>query len=131
MAEHGRPGNFLLIVDNSLFIIERLLSILKEVQTVEKIFTAVNYTEAVSVLQKKKTDIVLLDIQLPGKNGLDLLKYIGEHYPETKVIILSNLVSDYYQKLCKKLGAVAFIDKSKDFDMIPEIVLSVSNQPGL
>lgn len=119
------PGKVLLIVDSSLFIIERLLSILKEVTDIEEIFTATDYAEAVAVLQEKKTDIVLQDIQLPGKNGIELLKYTVQHFPETKVIILSNLVSEHYQKLCKGMGAACFIDKSKDFDMIPELILSI------
>lgn len=120
------PGKNLLIVDNSLFIIERILSILKEAKVVENIYTATNYTTALKVLQEKKTNIVLLDIQLPGKNGIELLKYIVQHFSDIKVIILSNLISDYYQKLCKDSGAYCFIDKSKDFDLIPEAVLSVS-----
>lgn len=119
---------FLLIVDNSLFIIERLLSILKETTAIEKIFKATDYTEAVTVLQAKKIDIVLLDIQLPGKNGIELLRYTIQHFPETKVVVLSNLISNYYQKLCKEMGAVYFIDKSKDFDMIPKVVLSICNE---
>ncbi|MEP7237043.1 MAG: response regulator [Ferruginibacter sp.] len=125
MAETETPGKILLIVDNSLFIIERLLSILKEVDAIEKICTAIDYTEAVTVLHEKKIGIVLLDIQLRGKNGIELLKYMVEHFPETKVIILSNLVSEYYQKLCKELGAAHFIDKSKDFDTIAEVILSI------
>lgn len=112
----------LLIVDNSSLIIERLINILCEVKKVKKIFTANDYTGAVHVLSKNKTDIVLLDIQLPGKNGIDLLKFIVKDYPAVKVVMLTNLVSDYYQKLCRKIGAVHFMDKSKDFESIPGVV---------
>ena len=101
------------------------MSILNEVKAIGKIFTARDYNTALDVLKKDEVDIVLLDIQLPGKNGIDLLKYIVYNFPGTKVIVLSNLVSDYYQKLCKAEGAFYFIDKSKDFDKIPEVILSV------
>lgn len=60
MPEPVLVGKVLLIVDNSLFIIERLLIILKEVLAVEKIFTATNYEAAVDILRENKTDIVLL-----------------------------------------------------------------------
>jgi DNA-binding NarL/FixJ family response regulator len=126
MPETG-PAKLLLIVDTSLFIIERLLIILKEVKVVEKIVTATNYEGAVNILEEMKTDIVLLDIQLPGKNGIELLKYIVKNFPAVKIIILSNLVSDYYQKLCLNLGANCFIDKSKDFDTIPDVIFSILN----
>jgi len=125
MSETAKLAKVLLIVDNSLFIIERLLSILKEANAITKIHTATNYSGAVEVLHKSKTDIVLLDIQLSERNGIDLLKYVGLHFPTIKVVILSNLISDYYQKLCKEAGAVCFIDKSNDFDKITEVMCSI------
>ena len=125
MPDTGKPGKILLIVDNTFLIIERLINILKDVKTIKKILTAADYTEAVNILGEKKTDIILLDIQLPGKNGIDLLKYTVKNYPGIKVVMLSNLVSDYYQKTCRKIGAVHFIDKSKDFDLIPGIVAAL------
>lgn len=118
---HKRKVN-ILIIDNSLLIIERLISILIGTRAVKEIFKATEFTEAVDLLKERKIHVVLLDIQLPGKDGLELLKYIVRTHPEIKVIVLTNLVSVYYQRLCEKLGAGFFIDKSKDFDRIPEIV---------
>lgn len=112
----------LLIVDDSILIIERLSGMLKEVKAVHNLFTADSYNAAVKIITEKKPAIVLLDIQLPGKNGLELLKFIVKEYPGIKVIMISNQVSEYYQRLCKKIGAVGFIDKSKDFDQIPKMV---------
>ena len=125
MPEEDEFTKTLLIVDSSLFIVERLVDMLKEVRFIEKIFTAPDYDTALEILHREKTGIVLLDIQLPGKNGIDLLKHIVHHFPESKVIVLSNLVSDFYQKLCKTAGALHYIDKSKDFDKIPEVILSI------
>ena len=122
-------GNFLkktlLIVDDSQLIIERLSDALKDHETVKIILTATGYSEAVEVLSKKEAGIVLLDIQLSGKNGIDLLKFIVNEYPDINVIMCSNLSSDYYIKLCKKIGARYFIDKSKDFELIPGILASI------
>lgn len=127
MPETDKFSKTLLIVDSSLFIVERLVIMLKEMKDVEKIFTATNYDTALEILYKERSGIVLLDIQLPDKNGIDLLKHIVYHFPDTKVIVLSNLVSDFYQKLCKTAGAYHFIDKSRDFDKIPEVIMSVSD----
>lgn len=125
MPDNEKLKKALLIIDNSIFITERLLNILKDVGNLESVRAAVNYAEAIDILQKEKIDIVLLDIQLSEKNGIELLKHIVEHYRQTKVIVLSNLVSSYYQNLCKSLGASYYIDKSTDFDMIPEVLLSM------
>lgn len=115
----------LLIVDDSMLIIERLIEALKDHTTIKKILTAANYQDAAEILGKKETDIILLDIQLTGKNGIDLLKFIVKEYPEIKVIMCTNLASEYYVKLCKKLGAKYFVDKSKDFELIPAILNAV------
>jgi len=127
MPKTDKFSRTLLIVDSSSFIVERLVIMLKEVTVVKKIFTATNYHSALEILNKEHADIVLLDIQLPDKNGIDLLKHIIYHFSNTKVIVLSNLVSDFYQKLCKTAGAYHFIDKSRDFDKIPEVINSVSD----
>ncbi len=111
-----------LVVDDSVLIVERLVEMLKEVESVKQLFTAENYHEAVGVLSQRKPDLVLLDIHMPGKNGIDLLRFISSEYPETKVLMISNQVSEHYQRLCKQEGAVGFIDKSKDFDQIPQFV---------
>lgn len=121
----AKVGKILLIVDSSLFIIERLVAMIREVDVVEEIFTATSYREAVDILHKEATDIVLLDIEIPVKHGIELLKYIVQHFTQTKVIVLSNESSDYYQKLCKREGAFDFIDKSKEFDRITAVLSSI------
>ncbi len=115
----------LLIVDDSSLIIERLIDVLKDHETVKNILTAFSYSEAVKILGEKNTDIVLLDIQLTEKNGIDLLKFIVKEYPDIKVVMCSNLTSDYYVNLCKNIGAKYFIDKSRDFERIPEILVEI------
>ncbi|MBK8495510.1 MAG: response regulator [Chitinophagaceae bacterium] len=89
------------------------------------IYSATDTKQAVNQLQQIKMDIVILDIQLAGKNDFELMKFIKKNYPGIKVIILSNLVSKYYQRLYKSLGAFMFMDKSKDFDMVPEVIISI------
>jgi DNA-binding NarL/FixJ family response regulator len=122
MSEADKINKRILIVDSSPLIIGHLVGILKDIDVANEVFEATDFNEAVNVLKEKKIVLVLLDIQLPGKKGIELLKYIVEVFPGINVIILTNLVSIYYQRLCKNLGAVHFIDKSKDFDQIPEIL---------
>lgn len=115
----------LLIVDDSRLIIERLIDSLKDKYDSKNILTANGFKEAVDILGNNKTDIVLLDIQLSGINGIDLLKFIVKEYPDIKVVMCSNLANEYYRKLCKKIGAAYFVDKSKDFELIPDILYSL------
>ena len=109
----------LLIVDDSQIIIDRVIDSLKDHDTVKDIFTAANYREAMELIRRLTPRFVLLDIQLPDKSGMDLLKFIVKEYPVIKVIMFSNLLDDNYIKVCKKIGAKYFIDKSRDFELIP------------
>lgn len=125
MHETETSQKTILIIDSSLLIINRLISLLKEKIPVTVIYNATDTKQAVYQLQQFKMDIVILDIQLAGKNDFELMKFMKENYPGIKVIILSNLVSKYYQRLCKSLGAFMFMDKSKDFDLVPEVIISI------
>ena len=111
-----------LIVDDSLIIYERLKLLLMEVEKVQNILYAGNFGDAEQILKQGGVNIVLLDIHLPDKNGIDLLKLIKKEYPSIKVIMITNLADDHYRKLCKRLKADHFIDKSKDFRLIPGLI---------
>ncbi|MBK7124184.1 MAG: response regulator [Chitinophagaceae bacterium] len=125
MHETETSQKTILIIDSSLLIINRLISLLKEKIPVTVIYNATDTKQAVYQLQQFKMDIVILDIQLAGKNDFELMKFMKVNYPGIKVIILSNLVSKYYQRLYKSLGAFMFMDKSKDFDLVPEVIISI------
>jgi DNA-binding NarL/FixJ family response regulator len=114
----------ILLVDDSPLITERVIDMLRILPSVKNILTASNYQEAVEVLAETKATAVLLDIKLQDKSGLELLKYIVKNYPGVKVMMLTNLASEYYKKLCKRIGAAHFIDKSREFDLIPGILSS-------
>lgn len=125
MPQVETQRKLLLIIDGSKLILKRLMSILKEANPLNLILTALNYNEAIEILEKRKTDIVLLDIQLTDKRGIELLHFIKKQFPDIRVIVQTNLISDYYQNLCKKAGAEHFIDKSRDFDKIPELIAAL------
>jgi len=93
MPQAEKSSKILLIIGSSVFIIERIVSMLEEVKNIEKILTATDYNTALEVLYREKAGIVLLDIQMPDKKGIDFLKHIVYHFPDSKV---SNLLSDYY-----------------------------------
>src|SRR6187455_1466283 len=119
-----KKGCNVLIVDDSEIIIDRIYSILGELDCVKKINKAVNFTEAEGLLAKNKFDVALLDINLPGKNGIELLAFIKEKYPAIKTIMLTNHSNEYYRNLCEKIGTNYFIDKSSEFEMIPQLIRS-------
>lgn len=128
MVDNNFVGDVLLIVDSSPFILERLFNIFEQAYAGALIVTASNFDEAVIALKRQRTDIVLLDIQLPGSKGIALVNLIKVQYPQTQIIVQTNLIGDQYRDESKKAGAGFFVDKSKNFDLIPEIVAKIRNK---
>lgn len=115
-----------LIVDDNENFSNRLIDLLGESQAVGSIQTATNYTDAFRLLDNKQHDVLLLDINLPGKNGFSLLEKVRELGWTCKVIMVTNHSSDCYRNESKKLGAWLFIDKTCEFERLPAIIDSVN-----
>jgi CheY-like chemotaxis protein len=116
----------ILIVDDSEIVAQRLLLILKGSDgNGHAIRHAGDFPDAVRLLAESHPDIVLLDIHLHVRSGIELLQYIKINYPATIVIMLTNESGDYYKKTCKNLGAAYFIDKSKEFELVTDIISSI------
>lgn len=113
-----------LIVDDSELVVMRLSDMLEESEVLVSISTAFSFAEAEQKMRANTPELVLLDIQLPGRNGLELLSLIKENYPSVITMMLTNRVSNYYKNLCKTMGADHFIDKSSEFEKIPAIIHS-------
>jgi DNA-binding NarL/FixJ family response regulator len=67
--------------------------------------------EILQLISKTRYDLVILDISLPGRNGLDILKEVKLNYPETPVIIFSMYPEDQFAVRSIKDGASAYLTK--------------------
>jgi DNA-binding NtrC family response regulator len=72
--------------------------------------------EALTELQKVEYDLVLLDIKMPRVNGFEVLKFIKDHQPRTKVVMLTGFADLKNAIESKKLGADDFV--SKPYDLV-------------
>ena len=75
-----------------------------------------NADDALRVMAKQQISILVLDINMPGRSGLDLLKDVKRMYPRLPVIVLSVQPEDQYALRCLKAGASAYVNK----DSAPE-----------
>jgi DNA-binding NarL/FixJ family response regulator len=114
-----------LIVDDSPIIVDRLLNMLRGLRNVGDILSADSYATSIEQFAFQKIDVAILDINLPDKNGLELLRLVKNKYANTIVIMLTNQSGEYYRSQCKLLGADFFLDKSTEFERIPEILASL------
>ncbi|HSZ86145.1 MAG TPA: response regulator [Puia sp.] len=112
----------LLVVDDSMVVVDRLIPMLESLENIAIVIHAGSYQEAIEMITEMKPDLILLDINLPDKSGIELLRKIREKNQEIVVIMITNHATPEYSKLCKRLGAQYFFDKSKDFELIPEVI---------
>jgi two-component system chemotaxis response regulator CheY len=114
-------GLKILIVEDSALILERMNSILRELDCISEIVDSGNGNDAISVMNATNPDVVLLDINLPGKSGISILKEIKSQ-STAKVVMLTNYSDQFYRNLCSELGADHFLDKSTEFEKIPSLL---------
>jgi CheY-like chemotaxis protein len=114
-----------LVVDDSSIIRERLKELFSGLKNPATFTYSGSYRAGLQVVHDSSPDVVLLDINLPDKSGIDLLREIKGTHPGTVVIILTNQASNYYKKKCKSLGADFFVDKSNEFEHITGILNSL------
>jgi DNA-binding NtrC family response regulator len=72
--------------------------------------------EAIKILEKNTFDLILLDIKMPTVDGFEVLKYVKQHSPSTKVIMLTGFADLKNAIESKKLGAEDFV--SKPYDLV-------------
>jgi len=112
----------LFIVDDSEMVRRKLRALLSESPDVEIIGEAGLAEEAFSSLRCLKPDIVTLDIRMPGKSGIELIRPIKEMLSGVAIVMLTNFPYPRYRRECLAEGADYFLDKSTEFQKIPEIL---------
>ena len=115
-----------LIVDDNKSYISRLIDLIEENGISNIIVTANEYNEAIRVIAKERPGIILLDVNMPGKSGIEVLRFIKEERWNCKVIMVTNHSNESYRKLCLAAGADFFLDKSRDFRQIPVLIERMS-----
>ena len=81
-----------------------------------KVASAADGSEAIEILKKEGFDLILLDIKMPNVDGFEVLKFVKETHPDTKVIMLTGFADLKNAIESKKLGAEDFV--SKPYDLV-------------
>jgi len=110
------------IADDSTAVVERLADLLQDVPGAQLVGQAGDVPEAVRSIQKAKPDALILDLQMPGGSGLDVLRAIRTEHPRLYVLICTNYPYPQFREKCLNAGANVFLDKSTEFEKIPDIL---------
>jgi len=107
----------LVIADDQILFVDILKNIIDARTEDFKIFgTAYNGKEAIEVILDKKPDIALVDIRMPGIDGINVTKRVLEELPLLKVVILTTFPDDDYVEKALEYGAVGYLLKNMPVD---------------
>lgn len=114
------------IVDDHQIVRTGFRELLSEDPMINISFEAADGDQALEKLRSSKCDVLLLDISLPGKSGVDILRAVGQRHPETKVLILSGFPEESYALAMIKNGANGYLCKDCEQDDLLRAIHMVS-----
>jgi two-component system, NarL family, invasion response regulator UvrY len=113
----------ILIVDDHAVVRAGLRQFLMDDPQVSKVDEAGSGQQAMEALRRSRYDLLILDINMPGRNGLDILRNVTSAHPDTKVLIVSGYPERQYAVNVLKSGASGYISK----ESAPEELLKATH----
>ena len=114
----------LIVVDDDRLVVDSLKIILGAQPQIEVMGTGANGDDAMALYAEHAPDIALLDIQMPGRDGLSAAREILERDPAARVVFLTTFSDDEYIVSALKLGARGYLIKT-DVAAIPPALTQV------
>jgi two-component system, NarL family, invasion response regulator UvrY len=115
-----------LIVDDHEFTREGIVHILTDNFPITKFARAGSYDAAMEQIQNNKWDIIVLDITLPGKDGLEILRSIRSIDTKVPVLVLSMVPVSQYARRILQAGASGYLTKSEPAEELIKAVRAVT-----
>lgn len=110
------------IADDAVTFRERVKTLLADLPRVQVVGESGDGLEALQVILAQRPDVAILDIQMPGASGVQVLREVKRKIPKTIVIIVTNASSPEYRASCMDRRADFFLDKTDEFEMIRDII---------
>jgi DNA-binding NarL/FixJ family response regulator len=120
METQARTKVFL--VEDFAPVRHRLIELLTEIEGVEVVGEADSPADAIGGILDTRPDWVVLDFQLLGGTGVDVLRAVHPKAPSIKFIVLTNHPNAQYRRTCVESGAGWFFDKSTEFGKIKDVI---------
>lgn len=116
----------IIIADDHRVFIDGMKAMLKEIRGLEVIADAENGNQLIEQAGKHKPDVILTDIQMPLKDGIDATKEIHKLYPEIKIVALTMLNESMFIKKMLEAGASGYVLKTIDKEELIKVIRKVA-----
>lgn len=112
----------LIIVDDQAVMRQSIRRLLQHSGEMHVVAEASDGDEAIDTVNSVDADIVLLDISMPRRNGLDVLEVLKREHPSLPVLMLSIHSAEQYERRAIELGAAAFVNKENAADQLVDAI---------
>ncbi|WEK54897.1 MAG: response regulator [Candidatus Cohnella colombiensis] len=119
----------ILLCDDSLLVRKKMINALQE-RGFTQLFEASDGEEAISVCRAERPNLVLLDIVMPKKDGLEALVEIKELDPKIQVVMVSSVGTQGKLMQAIKLGAFSFLQKPVTIDAVIDVISKLGSERG-
>jgi DNA-binding NarL/FixJ family response regulator len=116
-----------LIADDHAIVRQGLRQILSDTDDMEVTGEAGNGVEAVQLARQHEWDVMLMDVSMPDRNGIDALKMVRKEFPRLPVLILSMYPEDQYAIRALKAGAAGYLTKQSAPEQLVTAIRQVAS----
>lgn len=117
----------ILLVDDSPHFLAAARDFLHMQDSFRVIATAMDGGEAVKESRRLEPDIILLDLNLAGKSGLELIPLFKQHMSHAKIVVLTMMEDEPYRVAAMQAGADAFVRKTEMSKTLTPIIFELTN----
>ena len=100
-----------ILVDDHQIIRDGLSNMLQEAGDILLVGCAAGYHEAIELIRESEPDVLITDLSMPGKSGIELIAALRSQYPDIRILVLSMYVTEDYIFNALKAGAMGYLPK--------------------
>jgi len=112
----------IVVADDHAIVRKGLVQILSDTEHLRVVGEAENAVDAMRVVRQENPDVLLLDVAMPGKSGIEALKPLKQEFPRLKILVLSMYPEDQFGVRAIKAGALGYLNKASAPDRLIEAV---------
>jgi two-component system, OmpR family, response regulator len=124
-AMSSAPCVRVLLVEDSKVLTERLTEAIDQIADVHLIGTAETEAAALAVVMREPVDVIILDLHLRQGTGFGVMRALATTQLKPRIFVLTNYDLPEYKQAAFALGATHFLDKARDCDRLPDLLLEI------
>ena len=122
------PQLKVLLVEDSKILVERLTEAIHQIPGVDLVGTADTEASAIAFARRESIDMLILDLHLRQGTGFGVMRALAATSLRPRILVLTNYDLPEYKNAVLALGATHFLDKGRDYNRLPELILEMCKE---